>query len=443
MKKPLILRVICLAIAGVMLLGVVFTVIFSVAADDSVEEIPEETPLPGYTLEIDGSNATITSYYPETQEEDEIVIPGVIDGFTVVSIGNGAFAGNGFVKKITIPNNVTSIGENAFLDCILLETIIIPNSVTQIGNGAFMNCTRLDDVKLPGNLEHISDNLFNGCSYLYDIQLPTGLKTIGESAFSNCSSLSKINLPANLTIIGNSAFRNSTLFAVTLPSRVTRIGENAFSGCGRLETINIPVSVTQIGTNAFNGCSRLTIFADNNSTAHKYAVDNRLRFRRRGYNIVRFIADNWVMETKEVKTGSKVTKPTSSKMKFKNHTFINWYNSPYATVRFNLNNNITRDVDVFALYERNPLPLSSVKKSKVTKGKVKINWKTTRGHKYEVQRSTKKSSGFKRISTTSKSSVTASKLKKKKTYYFRVRQYKTVRNVKVYSNYSKVLKVKA
>ena len=94
--------------------------------------------------------------------------------------------------------------------------------------------------------------------------------------------------------------------------------------------------------------------------------------------------------------------------------------------------------------------LSSVKNTK--KKTAVIKWKRVKKAKgYEIYRSTKSSSGFKKIAkvkVTKKNknkktlSYTNKKLKKGKKYYYKVRYYKTVAGKKVYSEFSKVKKVK-
>ncbi len=64
---------------------------------------------------------------------------------------------------------------------------------------------------------------------------------------------------------------------------------------------------------------------------------------------------------------------------------------------------------------------------------------------YEIYRSTKKSSGYKKVATVKKyttNTYTDKTTKKGKTYYYKIRTYKTIGKIKLYSNYSKVLKVK-
>ena len=94
-----------------------------------------------------------------------------------------------------------------------------------------------------------------------------------------------------------------------------------------------------------------------------------------------------------------------------------------------------------------PKGTSVSKTSSTSKGKIKVTWKKqkTQTTGYQIQVST--SSKFKSAKTTtvkknSTVSTTIKSLKSKKTYYVRVRTYKTVRGEKFYSSWSKAVKRK-
>lgn len=74
--------------------------------------------------------------------------------------------------------------------------------------------------------------------------------------------------------------------------------------------------------------------------------------------------------------------------------------------------------------------------------KVTIKWsRVTSATGYEVYYSAKSTTGFKKFASTTKLSAVKSALTKGKTYYFKVRAYKTVNGVKIYSTYSTVKKI--
>jgi len=73
------------------------------------------------------------------QNTKNLVIPSVIWGDPVISIGKEAFKNAG-LEDVVIPNSVISIGEEAFKNAGL-KRVIIPNSVISIGEGAFYEQT--------------------------------------------------------------------------------------------------------------------------------------------------------------------------------------------------------------------------------------------------------------------------------------------------------------
>ncbi|MEX1376143.1 MAG: leucine-rich repeat protein [Eubacteriales bacterium] len=132
----------------------------------------------------------------------------VTDG-TIISYD---FAGAGYFlnespTRIIIPSildgqNITSIGEEAFR-LKELEYVSLPNGVTEIGLHAFSN------------------NSIN------IVELPSSLIVIGENAFSR-NALTEVTLPANLEYIGYEAFRSNELTSIVIPNKVTFIGHLAF-----------------------------------------------------------------------------------------------------------------------------------------------------------------------------------------------------------------------
>lgn len=85
--------------------------------------------------------------------------------------------------------------------------------------------------------------------------------------------------------------------------------------------------------------------------------------------------------------------------------------------------------------------ISSAKNS--AKKTAKVTWKKATGaSRYELYFSTKKTKGYKKAYTGTKLSYTKKSLKKGKTYYFKVRAYRTVNGKKIYGSYSSPKSVK-
>ncbi|MDB4683733.1 leucine-rich repeat domain-containing protein [bacterium] len=164
----------------------------------------------------------------------ELVIPEIIGGNPVTSIGDEAFLFNNDLTSITIPDSVTSIGEKAFLFFTDLTSITIPDGVTSIGYQAFYWCDSLTSITI-GN----------------------GVTSIGEDAFYRCKGLTSITIPDSVTSIGLQAFYDcSSLLSVTFQGAAPTVGDNAFSdGADRvfaLVTIEALNSFGDFGTN-WNG----------------------------------------------------------------------------------------------------------------------------------------------------------------------------------------------
>ena len=83
----------------------------------------------------------------------------------------------------------------------------------------------------------------------------------------------------------------------------------------------------------------------------------------------------------------------------------------------------------------------AIKSIQSSKSKYTITWnKNSQATGYEIRYSKKKSSGYKKLTATTKLTVTSDKLKSG--MYIKIRTYKTVDGKKIYSEYSKPIKIK-
>ena len=88
-------------------------------------------------------------------------------GSGVTHIGNWAFEGISLVRELVVPEGVTSIGENAFRGMNLwnggtqpvdgLRKVTLPSSLTSIGSQAFIGNRFLETVEYPGTLLKLRD----------------------------------------------------------------------------------------------------------------------------------------------------------------------------------------------------------------------------------------------------------------------------------------------
>ena len=243
-------------------------------------------------VEVEGG-IEITDYNEEGGKD--VVIPSMIEGSNVISIGTRAFYYNQ-LTSVTIPNSVTSIGNSAFY-YNKLTSVIIPSSVTTIGWGAFRNNqltsviisegvkaisaiafmdNKLTSVIIPNSVIKIEGGAFNNNqlpdkdAFIYKRNsdgsidnttivsyggknkspiIPNTVTSIEPNAFYS-NKLTSVTIPSSVTSIGHNAFYSNKLTSVTIPSSVTSIEQNAFYS-NKLTSVTIPSSVTSIGANAF------------------------------------------------------------------------------------------------------------------------------------------------------------------------------------------------
>ena len=126
----------------------------------------------------------------------------------------------------------------------------------------------------------ISYNAFRKNSTITSIVIPNSVTSIGVGAFDECISLASVAIGNGVTKIPDKAFyKCKSLKSVIIPSSVTEIGELAFARCDALESVTIPSSVVKIDETAFNYNNKnFKIISAKNSTAHQYALDNKVKW---------------------------------------------------------------------------------------------------------------------------------------------------------------------
>ena len=219
-----------------------------------------------WTYTLSGGQAK-NVYTTNTSITGTLTIPSSLDGYDVVSIGNGSrtvlyqtsSTTNTRITSIEIPETVTTINAYAFSRFTKLENISGMENITSISNYVFQNCTSLKNITLPSNLKTIGNSTFNGCTALAEVNFPEGLTSIGNNTFYNCKALTTVNLPDTLTSIGSSAFYGCTGLTgdLVIPSNVTTIGINCFQNCTSLNG-NLIINSSElvaIPNYAFSGCT--------------------------------------------------------------------------------------------------------------------------------------------------------------------------------------------
>lgn len=253
------------------------------------------------------------------------------------------------------------------------------------GNGCLMSYTGTGgSIVIPKGVKSIGGKAFSGNDTIYSIKMPDSVTKIESGAFDSCSSLKEVVLSKKLKSIEDSSFWGCTsLKSISIPSSIKKIGTGAFGHCENLKEIYIPKTVKNIGNYAFG----FVYYGD------------------------------YVPVIDFVIMGEKNTAA---------QTYANKHSIPFIT--------------------KNSLKTSISSVSKKSGNKLVVGWKkNAKVSGYEIQYST--SNKFASSSTKTvyvgkptATSKTISKIKKGKTYYVRIRGYRTISGKKYYSPWGKVLK---
>lgn len=209
-----------------------------------------------FTYEVTSdTTAKITGY---TGAKVDIVLPSVIDGYTITAIDEWAFAEQKSLKSVVISDYVESLGYSCFWECPNLESVIISNSVKSIGETAFYKCTSLKSIEIPDSVTTLGNNVFKKCTALESVVLSDNLTDIPDAAFYECEKLTYVDFPAFLEIIDINAFNGClSLKSIELPNKLTTIKQSAFSDCDSLREVKFPDSLLSVELHAFAYCDLL------------------------------------------------------------------------------------------------------------------------------------------------------------------------------------------
>lgn len=222
---------------------------------------------------------TITGY---TGEHKDIILPGLIEGYAISTIGKEAFCYGNYSKaqkeiSITLPSSITTIEEGAFKNRNI-RSVNLPNSLEYIGPGAFAGCSYDIQYRFSGThpvFAVINGSLYNKnnkelLAWGHKSTIPEGIRSIGAYSFFSMvgenpyvpgNSVVYLSIPSTVTKIGKGAFQNTKYITIRFNSdcQITEIPSYAFGddfrkmeSCDR-EIDCFPQDVRVIGDHAFSG----------------------------------------------------------------------------------------------------------------------------------------------------------------------------------------------
>ena len=153
--------------------------------------------------------AELTGFLPEVSVADvEIPSTATLNGkvYSVVSIGDSAFIGCTALKSVRFEASIKSIRSHAFAYCTALKSVQFEAPIESIGDGAFLECTELGEVELPASIISIGTAAFLGCAKWETVKLGNSVVSIGENAFALCKNLKSVTIPSSVQTIGAHAF---------------------------------------------------------------------------------------------------------------------------------------------------------------------------------------------------------------------------------------------
>ena len=391
---------------------------------------------------------------------------------SLTTLGAFVLKGNEGVKSLTIPRNVITMqgnvgGYHGSLCESAVETVVFAEGIEKIPSQACQGAKSLVKVTLPGTVKTIQSYAFADTA-ITELNIPESVTEMEAYILKGNTGVKSLTIPKNMTIMQSNAggyhgsLCESAVETVVFAEGMIKIPNQACQGATSLTKATVPVSVEAVGNDAMTGCKNVKIYCYRDSYIDEYALQNNI-----AYEYVGQAKDSIITAPNYTKTSS------ASKQDFKIETKLEGlgvlsYSSDMAAVVVDQNGNVTIAPD-FVGKATITINVSSVGEYKAgltkivvnvkpaktqiskiinkKKNKMVVKWtKKSKVTGYELQYSTdtKFKKGMKNVTVSGSkvASKTISSLKRKKTYYVRIRTYKQVSGKTYYSDWSTVKKVK-
>ena len=366
-----------------------------------------------YTIKA-GTKVVADSVFVFHRQITEIACPK-----SVVYIGNNAFARCYNLTKATLPESVNYIGDGAFLDCLELKKITLPTTVDYFGEGVLKGCVALEKAVIPSGAETLHYELHE-CRALKSVTLPKSVKKVEYISFYNCQSLTDVWYE------GSKADRKKINFSGDDYEALTKAKWHYNTCYHSYKTTLKKATLTKSGS-LKRVCKKC-----------KYTDKSTVYYPKK----IKLSSSKYTYNGKTKKPAVRIYDSKGKKLIYgEDYT----YSRPSAskkvgTYKIKVTFKGNYSGRKYLYYKINP-PKTSLRKLTAAKKsiKVSITKKTSQVSGYEIQYSTSKSFKNAKIKTIKRyktTSATLKGLKAKKTYFVRVRTYKTVSGKKYYSAWS-------
>lgn len=403
---------------------------------------------------------------------------------SVVSISIGEFEECTNLETIYLPSRITEIPQRCFYNCIKLNNVIIPPSVDTIGKEAFAGCKSLNKIDIRARIKSIYLQTFRDCTSLEEFVVPNSVTDLWGGIFWGCTNLKKVVIPPSVTNfeitpttsdmgrIFDSNSKNVTLYVVKdseaeiyainndmnyelyeeptltikpIPNQIytgTAIRPKPFLKYGQ-DVLQEGRDYTLAYTNNIHvGTAQITITAMGSYTGRAIATFRIVPKSILTCNVPKTVAEqsytgSQVKPNITIKNGRTVLRNGIDYIvTYKNNTNLG---TATMTIRGigDYTGTITKTFKILVKQVKN------VAVSVQTTSQVTVKWsKDAKATGYEVYMATSKNGKYKKVATITKNSTISykkTKLSAGKTYYFKVRVYKTIKGKKNYGAYSQVL----
>lgn len=452
------------------------------------------------TVNLPQSLETIGDYaFANCSALTKITIPD-----SVYSLGEGAFSGCKKLSYVTIGAGIDYLDAYMFTNCTALTKFTVSGENTEYTSvdGVLFSMDKISLVcypcgktatsyTVPSTVKYIEDGAFDYTTKLATLTLGKSVKSLANINCFVSSSISKFvvnsantsmkavsgvlltysgktlvhypvgkttttyTLPSTVITIAPYAFYTAKkLVNIKIPTSVTSIGECSFNKCTALTKITIPKQTTTIYTNSFEGSTKVKIYCLKGSKAHRVAKANAISYQvTNGSKIssckITFTSTSGNVRYyigSAIKPGLLIKYGTTTLVKGKDYTvaYSNNTNTGKGKIVITGIGEYTGTKTLYFYIRPRP---TTVTATSTLYGTLKASWKKSvgaTGYQVAIYDGLKNGCSVVRTVTgASTLSYVENGFISGKTYYIKVRSYKTIDGKRYYSAYSTVKTIKS